>query len=288
MHILVVTGISGAGKATTKKALEDLDYFCADNIPLPLAGHFVSLLESVKKAHKVAMVIDCREKEFLGNHTKVFEDIRQSGHQIEILFLDANDNRIVQRFSETRRKHPLGDDDLRSGIAQERKLLALLRENADTVMDTSNLTVHQLSGIIQERYGSKDKTLAVTLLSFGFKYGLPTESDLVFDARFLPNPYFEKELTHRSGKDTEVRDFVLNREDSQQYLKHLVDLLAFLIPRFDAEGKSYLTIALGCTGGRHRSVALVEEIHKTIGGKWGITLRHRDMHKAELSQRSKV
>jgi RNase adapter protein RapZ len=277
MRIVVVTGLSGAGKSTALRALEDLDYFCVDNLPLPLAEKFIELLRMQKEVEKVALVVDAREGEFLAGHREVFQALREREHTVEVLFLDAADDTLLRRFSETRRRHPLAGDDLREGITRERKLLAALREDSEAIVDTANLNVHQLKGIIQERYGRTGGALSVTLLSFGYKHGLPAEADIVVDVRFLANPYFVESLSAQTGLEADVARFVLDTDDARELLRKCEDLLAFMLPRFEREGKAYLTIAIGCTGGRHRSVAVVQELGRRFAGKWPLTVRHRDV-----------
>ena len=281
MRIVVVTGMSGAGKSTALKALEDLGFYCADNLPMPLLKQFVELLGQVKNLAKVALVVDARAGEFLGGFQAVFEAILAAGHTVEVLFLDAPDQVLLRRFSETRRRHPLGGDDLRKGIDEERRLLGGLHDYPGAaVVNTDGLNVHQLKGIVQERYGKREGALGSTLLSFGFKLGLPPEADVVFDVRFLPNPYFEPTLTSRTGLETEVQDFVLGSPDAEAFLGLAERMLRFTIPRYEREGKAYLTIAIGCTGGRHRSVSIVEELARRLGAVHSITVRHRDLEPA--------
>ncbi|MCC6998834.1 MAG: RNase adapter RapZ [Deltaproteobacteria bacterium] len=278
MRIVVVTGMSGAGKSTALKALEDLGFYCADNLPMPLLKQFVELLGQIKNLAKVALVVDARAGEFLGGFQAVFEAIRSAGHTVEVLFLDAPDQVLLRRFSETRRRHPLGGDDLRKGIDEERRLLGGLHDYPGAaVVNTDGLNVHQLKGIVQERYGKREGALGITLLSFGFKLGLPPEADVVFDVRFLPNPYFEPTLTSRTGLETAVQDFVLGSPDAEAFLGLAERMLRFTIPRYEREGKAYLTIAIGCTGGRHRSVSIVEELARRLGAVHSITVRHRDL-----------
>lgn len=279
LRIVVVTGLSGGGKSTALRALEDLEWFCVDNLPLPQVVPTIELLEAApegQRKHSVALGIDGRQGEFLAGFREVVGRLRTRGHTVEILFLDAADDLLVRRFSETRRRHPLAGDDLRAGLLRERKALAPLRESAEAVVDTGNLNVHQLKGIIQERYGQKDGTLSVTLLSFGFKHGLPAEADLVFDVRFLPNPYFVAGLSAKSGKEPEVASFVLESDEGRELIQRTLDFLTYALPRYAREGKAYLTVAIGCTGGRHRSVAVTEELGRRLGD-WTLTLRHRDL-----------
>jgi UPF0042 nucleotide-binding protein len=279
VRVLVVTGLSGAGKSTVLRALEDLGYFCVDNLPLPLVERFVELLGASGETDRAAIVVDAREGEFLRMWRDVAGALRAHGHAVEVLFLDAPDESLLRRFSETRRRHPLAGDDLRAGMARERKLLAALREDSSAVVDTGNLNVHQLKGIIQERYGRQGGALSTTLLSFGFKHGFPAEADVVLDVRFLPNPYFVESLSGQTGLDAQVARFVLENDDAREFLKKIEDLLQFSLPRFEREGKAYLTVAIGCTGGRHRSVAVAEEIGRRLAGQWSVTVRHRDLER---------
>src|SRR5262245_16458038 len=279
MRIVVVTGVSGAGKSTALRALEDLDYFCVDNLPLPLVGKFVELLHAQGEVEKTALVVDAREGEFLAGYRQAFSALRAQGHPVEILFLDAPDETLLRRFSETRRRHPLAGDDLRAGMLAERQMLQPLRDDAQAIVDTGNLNVHQLKGIIQERYGRASGALSVTLLSFGYKHGFPAEADVVLDVRFLPNPYFIEALSASTGLDQDVARFVLDNDDAKEFLRKSEDLLVFTLPRFEREGKAYLTIAVGCTGGRHRSVAVAQELGQRLAGRWSLTIRHRDLER---------
>ncbi len=282
MRVVVVTGLSGGGKSTSLRALEDLDWFCVDNLPLPLLAPFFDLIDSdaqEEKRTKVAIGIDARQGGLLGSFKNELARMRSRGYAVEVLYLDADDDLLVRRFSETRRRHPLAGDDLRAGIEHERTLLRPLRDSAEAIVDTSALNVHQLKGIIQERYGRQDGTLSITLLSFGFKHGLPAEADLVFDVRFLPNPYFVEALSALSGKDETVAGFVLDGPEGREFLDRTTDYLKYSLPRYASEGKAYLTIAVGCTGGRHRSVAVVEELGRRLGAEWPLTVRHRDLER---------
>ncbi len=277
MRIIIVTGVSGAGKSTALRALEDAGYFCVDNLPLPLMNRFVELLSDGGESQQAAVGVDAREGEFLSSSREVFQSLRKEGHQLEVLFLDADDDVLVRRFSETRRRHPLSGDDLREGIAAEREILRPLREEASAYVDTANLNVHQLKGVVHERYRPTADVLAVTLLSFGFKHGLPAEADLVLDVRFLPNPYFVEALSASTGEEANVREFVLGNDDAREFLERSQGLLEFLLPRAEREGKAYLTVAVGCTGGRHRSVAVVQELAKRLPRRHPLTVRHRDL-----------
>src|SRR5215470_17158493 len=228
MRIIIVTGVSGAGKSTALRALEDAGYFCVDNLPLPLMGRFVELLSGSGETEQAAVGVDAREGEFLESSREVFAALRREGHQLEALFLDADDDVLVRRFSETRRRHPLSGDDLREGIAREREILRSLREEASAYVDTGNLNVHQLKGVIHERYRRSSDVLAVTLLSFGFKHGLPAEADMVLDVRFLPNPYFVEALSAATGEEEAVRDFVLDNPDAHEFLERAETLIEFV------------------------------------------------------------
>jgi UPF0042 nucleotide-binding protein len=282
MRILVVTGVSGAGKSTALRALEDVGFYCVDNLPLPLLGQFVTLLGQSGQ-QQAALVIDAREGEYLSGFRAAMADLRAAGHDLEVLFLDAPDDVLLRRFSETRRRHPLHGDDLRAAILDERRELSPLREDAHAVVDTGSLNVHQLKGVIQERYGRHGQPLAVTFLSFGYKQGMPAEADLVLDVRFLPNPYFVAELSAQTGLVPEVARFVLSHPDAEQFLDRAAALLDFYLPRAQREGKSYLTVAIGCTGGRHRSVAIVTELFNRLGSRYQITVRHRELGRGRES-----
>ncbi len=283
LRVVLVTGVSGAGKSTALRALEDLDFYCVDNLPVPMLPAFVELLRSPEQQkgapRQAAIGVDAREGEFLQSYREVLRRLKAEGHAIEILFLDASDEVLVRRFSETRRKHPLSGDDLRDGIRREREMLRNLREDAEALVDTANLNVHQLKGVIQERYRRSTEKLSVTLLSFGFRHGMPAEADFVFDVRALPNPYFVEHLSAGTGEDEAVAAFVFESEQAKKMVDHIAALLDHAIPMSEVEGKAYLTIAVGCTGGRHRSVAVVRELQKRLRGGRGFTVRHRDLER---------
>ncbi len=274
MQIVVVTGLSGAGKSTALRALEDIEFFCVDNIPVPLVAQMVDHLAHETGRDKIAIAIDSRQRKNLAAWKTALRTLTNAGHRLEVMFLDATDETLLRRFNETRRRHPLSGDDLMEGIRRDREVMADMREGA-AIVDTTNLNMHQLKAIIQDRYGGTGK-LAVTLVSFGFKHGLPLEFNLVFDCRFLPNPYFEPALTHLDGRDPEVSQFVLG-PDGRELTRRIEELLEFTLPHFQKEGKLYVTIAIGCTGGRHRSVAIVEELARRLGDRWDILVRHRDV-----------
>jgi UPF0042 nucleotide-binding protein len=276
MQIVIVTGLSGAGKSTALRALEDIEFTCVDNIPVPLLVQMVDHLAHEGDRDKLAIAVDARQRRNLSVWAPTIAKLRGAGHRIEVMFLDASDEVLLRRFSETRRRHPLSGDDLLDGVRRDRELMGELRQGA-AIVDTSNLNSHQLKAIIQDRYGGTGK-LAVTFVSFGFKHGLPLEFNLVFDVRFLPNPYFEPTLTHLDGRDPEVAKFVFGPEGSE-IVRQIEGLLRFALPQFQKEGKLYVTICVGCTGGRHRSVAVIEELRRRLGSEWDILVRHRDVER---------
>ena len=276
MQIVIVTGLSGAGKSTALRALEDIEFYCVDNIPVPLVAQMVDHLAHEGDRDKLAIAIDSRQRRNLAMWQGQIQRLRGAGHRLEVMFLDASDESLLRRFSETRRRHPLSGDDLPDGVRRDREVMAEMRHGA-AVIDTSNLTLHQLKSIIQDRYGGTGK-LAVTFVSFGFKNGLPLEFNVVFDVRFLPNPYYEPTLTHLDGRDPEVAKFVLGT-DGLEMVRQVEGLLRFTLPHFQKEGKLYVTICVGCTGGRHRSVAIVEELRRRLGSDWDILVRHRDVER---------
>jgi UPF0042 nucleotide-binding protein len=279
MHVVVVTGLSGAGKSTALRALEDIEFYVLDNIPMPFVTQVVEHLAHHDEVGKVAVAIDARQATQLKFWGDMLGRIQESGHRLEVMFLESNDDVLLRRFSETRRRHPLAGDDLEGGIAKDRALMKELRPGA-RVIDTSNLSPHQLKAIIQDHYGASGK-LAVTLLSFGFKHGLPAELNHVFDVRFLPNPHFVPALKPFDGRDQEVAKYVFESPVSREMLEQIERMLRFSLPQFQDEGKLYVTIAVGCTGGRHRSVAVVEELRRRLGDEWDILVRHRDVDRGE-------
>jgi len=282
VQTVVITGMSGSGKSTALKAFEDMDYYCVDNLPIALLPEFLSLTENVSTIPtRVALVMDVREESFLDQYQSIFTQIKEEGFHLEILFLDAKDEVLVRRFSQTRRRHPLKPrGSILEGIHVEREYLTGLRECADKLFDTSDFNVHQLRQGIVRLYSSRKRLdqLVIHILSFGFKYGVPADANLVLDVRFLPNPYFEPELRPLSGCDPEVRTYVLEKKDTIEFLKHTEGLLKFLVPEYRNEGKSYLVIAVGCTGGRHRSVAIVEHLKELFtGADEEVIVTHRDL-----------
>jgi UPF0042 nucleotide-binding protein len=281
MLIVMVTGLSGAGKSTVLKALEDGQFFCVDNLPLPLIPELVVLMAQHGIEH-VAVSVDARQHMFLDSYRDSVVRLRAEGHRVEVLFLEAPDDVLLRRYSETRRRHPLSGDELSDGVHRDRENLAQMREDA-AVINTGNLNVHELKALITERFartiGIMAGTMAVTLQSFGYKHGLPPDSDLVFDVRFLPNPYFVSELSASDGRDARVAEFVLGSAQGGELVDHLERFLRFSLPNFAREGKLYLTVAVGCTGGRHRSVAVVEELSRRLGREWDLVVRHRDLNR---------
>lgn len=265
-RVVVISGMSGAGKSSALKAFEDLGYYCVDNLPPALVGTVVELCErATPSIRHVALAIDVRAREFLEQLVPNWTELRERDPEARLLFFDAEDPILVQRFSETRRPHPLAPKGtMREGIETERKLLEPVRSLADDVIDTSGYGVRELREFVAERFEGEAGGLNLAVMSFGFSRGLPTNADLVLDVRFLPNPHYEEELRPQSGLDEDVRSFVQSRPETDEFLTRVKALLDFLIPRYTEEGKSYLTIAFGCTGGRHRSVAIAEIVGERL------------------------
>jgi UPF0042 nucleotide-binding protein len=276
---IILTGLSGAGKTVALNAFEDSDYFCVDNLPASLIKTFVHLCHKTPDIPRIAVGIDIRERKFSVNLSETISSL-SSTHNITIIYLEAKDDDILRRFKETRRPHPLGHKDLKKAIKEERKILSDIRNVADRVIDTSSLTPHQLRKIIIQSYsGEGEKPMAVSLVSFGYKYGIPPEVDLLFDVRFLPNPNFISELKPFDGTTKIIKDFIFGEKETKGFLDKLYPLLRFLIPRYKEEGRNYLTIGIGCTGGKHRSPAIVEEIKKVLKkDKINVSITHRDIH----------
>lgn len=281
-RFLVLTGLAGAGKSQAIHALEDLGYFCVDNLPTSLLPDLARFAENEGAGGRLtAVVVDVRDPQFLDEFPKMLTDLRRRPSLVtSLIFLEADDGILVQRFSETRRPHPLAADQAAiDGITRERTAIAQIKQMADRVVDTSDLTVHELRRAFMDlsRVGV-DTPLVVTVLSFGFKHGVPPEADLLLDVRFLPNPHFVPELRPLTGRDQAVRDYLDNAEATRLFLDKTTDLLRFLIPRYAGEGKSYLTVAIGCTGGRHRSIAVAESLRGRLAEQEGVRLRlkHRD------------
>jgi UPF0042 nucleotide-binding protein len=281
LRIVIITGLSGSGKSTASRALEDMDFFCVDNLPIALLPKFLDLSSaSMGEYSKIALVMDLREKEFLRTYREVFSRLGAEGYQLEILFLEASDEVLVRRYSQTRRAHPLAEGGgLVEGIQKEREVLAPLRSMATLVMDTSTFNVHQLQMAIRELFGQRPRgrRMALTFLSFGYSYGIPQEADLVIDVRFLPNPFFVEDLKDLPGSDSRIHDFLMSFEDSREWIERFTAFLAYLLPRYEREGKAYLTVAIGCTGGRHRSVAVAEQMKGVFQDDFPVRVRHRDL-----------
>lgn len=280
-QIVIITGMSGSGKSTAIRALEDSGFFCIDNLPVLLLP---KLTELAGGGHfeRMALVVDVREGVFLKDAPRILAEVRRAGHQVEVLFLDSSDDSLIRRFSETRRRHPLAPNGtVAEGIKAERQALRDLRELADQVIDSSTLNVHDLKRMVQARFSPEPAAgPSLSIMSFGYRYGVPPQADLVLDVRFLPNPYFVPELKGLTGKVPKVAAYVLERDETQQFLEKVVDLCRFLFPRYQKEGKAYLTVALGCTGGKHRSVAIAAELTRRLTDEdTRVQLWDRDMEK---------
>jgi len=280
MNLVFISGLSGSGKSTAVNVLEDLGYYCVDNIPPTLLPTFIELCEnSDKEINKVALVIDIREGIFFDRAPGVIKEFKQRGYPVDIIFLESSDTTLVKRYKETRRKHPLSSNgNILEGISKERDMLEELKDLSNYKIDTSELNVHQLRDIIRNKFDkSNTQNILVNIISFGFKHGIPYDADMIFDVRFLPNPHFVEKLKHLNGMDSEVLNFVLGNEESIKFIEKLTEFLEFLIPNYEKEGKSYLTIAIGCTGGKHRSVVIANKIAEHFDYLTPIT-RHRDIY----------
>jgi UPF0042 nucleotide-binding protein len=282
MYVVIVTGLSGAGKSIAIKSFEDIGFYCVDNLPTALIPIFTDL--AVKsKIDRVALGIDVRERDFFTGLFEALDALQSNSHRLEILFLEAQDAVLVRRFSETRRKHPLAiEGSVLEGILHERQRLEALRQRATRILDTSDFTVHELRAFIQMTYATQDSMgrMQTLVLSFGFKFGVPSNTDLVFDVRFLPNPHFDHELRAYTGQDPRVVQYVLDDPVSKRFLARLCEFLAMLMPLYEKEGKSYLTISVGCTGGKHRSVVTAEAVERHLRQLgYRVTCHHRDMAK---------
>ncbi|HNZ30639.1 MAG TPA: RNase adapter RapZ [Smithellaceae bacterium] len=285
LRVVIITGLSGSGKSTALRALEDIGFFCVDNLPVVLLPKFLDItLVSSPAIDRVAMVMDLRERSFLERYHRIFGRLIDKGFKIEILFLEASDEALLHRFSETRRNHPLSEKgSLIDGIVLEKGKLLSLRKMADKIIDTTSLNVHQLKDTVQRHFlpSTEYRRMVIGIVSFGYRYGLPTDADLVFDVRFLPNPYFVESLKSFDGHHNAVRDYVLKNKESEQFLQKVLGLLELLIPLYDKEGKVRLNIALGCTGGKHRSVVMANELSLRLSEiKYLINLSHRDIAKS--------
>jgi UPF0042 nucleotide-binding protein len=281
IHIIIISGISGSGKSTALRTLEDLDFFCVDNLPILLLPKFIELCTSSTHAiTRVGLVMDVREKTFLKEYKPTVQTLKEAGYKVEQIFLDCHDETIIKRFSETRRHHPLGErTSVREGLNRERQVLCDIKASADRVVDTSALNVHQLRKALENSLAGLAKhTMALTFLSFGYKYGVPIDVDLVMDVRFLPNPYFVNTLRDLSGADERVSSYVLQWPETQEFIQRFTDLLSMLLPLYEREGKAYLTVTIGCTGGRHRSVTLADSLkHYYSRDRANVAVTHRDI-----------
>ena len=288
-RIAVVTGLSGSGKSTVTKVFEDIGYFCVDNLPPVLLPKIVDLVSEARdEAVRIALVADVRGREFLPDFERVIEELRRGQHDVHVLFLDAADDVLLFRFSETRRKHPLAaKGGAKEAIRREREMLSPLREMADTVLNTSQYTVHQLRDAIVRRFRvSEVSGLHVGIVSFGYKYGIPLEADMVVDVRFLPNPNFIPDLKHLTGLDPKVRDYVMKYRSTKAFFGKLTSFLKFLLPLYTKEGKSYFTLGVGCTGGRHRSVVVAEAVKHSLPKPVAPVVVHRDISRSSPHVRS--
>ena len=289
MRLVIVTGMSGAGKSTALKMLEDMGYFCVDNLPVPLIPKFAELLAVPgTEMNKAALGVDIRSGQSFQELANVLKVLDEGGCQYEILYLESSDDVLVKRYKETRRFHPLAGSDGRveDGLKRERELLGFLKKKADYLVDTSHMLTRELKAELNKIFvqNKEYKNLYITVLSFGFKYGIPNDADLVFDVRFLPNPYYMEELRPMSGNDQPVRDYVMNNDTAKQFLTKLTDMVEFLIPNYISEGKTQLVIGIGCTGGKHRSVTLANALYHRLENEkeFGIKIEHRDIQKDAL------
>jgi len=281
VQLVVLTGMSGSGKSTALNAFEDMGFYCVDNLPVPLVPEFLRLHESVTDSMlRIAIVMDVRARDFIDRHAEILTSVKDEGFHVEVIFLDARDDVLVQRYSQTRRRHPLRNRDIVSAISEERNMMLELKEYADRILDTSTMNVHQLRQAIINLFSSRESLsqLFIHIVSFGFKYGIPADANMVFDVRFLPNPYFVPELKNMSGCDREVGEYVLENPVATSFLEHLRDMIKFLLPCYRREGKAYFVFAIGCTGGRHRSVAVAEWMKRFMTEEGEeVTITHRDI-----------
>lgn len=291
MRFVIVTGMSGAGKTTALKMLEDMGYFCVDNLPIPLLPRFVEMFsEPEEEVKKVALGIDVRGGQDFSGLKEVLKDMDAKKNEYEILFLDASDDVLIKRYKETRRQHPLsGSGRVDTGIAKEREKIMFLKMKATYILDTSKMLTRELKLELEKIFvkGQSFCNLYITVMSFGFKYGIPQDSDLVFDVRFLPNPYYIESLREKTGNDAEVQDYVMENEKTQVFLEKLKDMVDFLIPNYILEGKNQLVISIGCTGGKHRSVTLANALYRILEQKenYGVRIEHRDIGKDAITKR---
>jgi UPF0042 nucleotide-binding protein len=281
---VIITGLSGSGKSTVMHALEDAGFYCVDNLPPVLLPKFLDLcIASPAGITKIAMVMDVRERAFLNEYPAIFRELKEKGQKLTVLFLESTDEILVRRYKETRRQHPLAEEGtVFEGIHKEREKLSDLRMLADEIIDTSNLSIHQLRALVTRLFQATvdKKRMTIILTSFGYKYGIPSDADLVLDVRFLPNPFFMSELRDLSGNDSRVHDYVMNSEVARRFLEKFFAFITFLTPLYEQEGKSYLTIAVGCTGGIHRSIVIVNRLENFLVEKdYHVRVIHRDLGK---------
>ena len=284
LRVVIITGLSGSGKSTALRALEDIGFFCVDNLPVILLPKFLSITTSSSPEIKqVAMVMDLRERSFLDKYQRIFTGLKEKGYKIEILFLESSDDSLLHRFSETRRIHPLSERGMiMEGILMEREKLSSLKKMADKIIDTTSVNVHQLKDVVQRHFSpsSRHKKMVINVTSFGYRYGLPVDADLVFDVRFLPNPYFVENLKNYDGHHADVQDYVMQNKESKKFLEKILDLMNLLIPLYEKEGKVRLNVAMGCTGGKHRSVVMANKLDSYFSSmKYMVNLNHRDINK---------
>lgn len=285
MRFVVVTGMSGSGKTTALKMLEDAGFYCVDNLPLPLVEKFVELIAVPESEfNKIALGLDVRADMHFEEANGILKGLKANGVPVEVLFLDSDDDSLIKRYKETRRVHPLAQDGrVEDGVHKERQVLEDIRRNADYVLDTTNLLTRELKAELERIFVKNEayNSLMITVMSFGFKYGIPTDADLVFDVRFLPNPYYIDELRSKTGNDPEIQEYVMGFAEANEFLDKLTDMLEFLIPNYVKEGKYRLVVAIGCTGGRHRSVTLTNALYNRLKdhGNYGLKLDHKDIDK---------
>lgn len=290
MKLVILTGMSGAGKSTALKMMEDIGFYCVDNLPIPLIEKFIELADLRNtELQKVAVGVDIRSGQALEDLQDILDHLRGEGKEFDVLFLDAEDGVLVKRYKETRRSHPLaGSDRVDKGIEEERRRLEFLKKQANYIIDTSHLLTRELKTELNKIFveNQEFKNLFITILSFGFKYGIPADADLVFDVRFLPNPYYIEELRPMSGNDQPVRDYVMNNDTAKQFLTKLTDMVEFLMPNYISEGKTQLVIGIGCTGGKHRSVTLANELYEALKktDSYGVRIEHRDIGKDAITK----
>lgn len=285
MRFVIVTGMSGAGKSTAMKILEDVGYFCVDNLPVPLITRFAELAygSMSEEVDKVALGIDSRSGK-ISDVEGELELLKSKGLKVEILYMDSGDDTLIKRFKETRRSHPLmAEGRVDEGIALERQVMSGIKKKADYICNTDGILVKDLRAQLEKIFVANEKynNLFINVVSFGFKYGIPTDSDLVFDVRFMPNPYYVEDLKKKTGNDKEVNDYVMASDVSVEFLKKLEDMIDFLIPNYIAEGKNQLVISVGCTGGKHRSVTIANKLYEKLSGKgdYGLKVTHRDIER---------